>query len=97
METNCDPFLVDFFLYSYVFKPKLLGTKKKNNSILEFTFCYIDYVLLQNNSKFGNYVERINSIEFEISASYFDLLLEIENEDRLLNQIYNKYDDFIIF
>jgi hypothetical protein len=50
-----------------------------------FTIRYIDDVLSLNNSKFGDFVDRINPIELEIkdttntdrSDSYLDLHLEI--------------------
>jgi hypothetical protein len=57
---------------------------------LNFTFRYIDDVLSLNNSKFGDFVDRIFPIELEIkytadtymSASYLDLHLEIDSEGR---------------
>jgi hypothetical protein len=57
-----------------------------------FTFRHIDDVLLLTNSRFGDFVDRIYSIELEIkdttdtdwSASYLDLHLEIESEGRSL-------------
>ena len=63
-----------------------------------FTFCYIDDVFSLNNSKFGDYVERIYLIELEIrdttdtvkSASYLDLHLEIDNEGRLKSKLDDK-------
>ena len=65
------------------------------------TFRYIDDVLSLNNSKFGDYVERIYPIELEIkdttdtvkSASYIDLHLEIDNEGLLKTKLYDKRDD----
>ena len=58
------------------------------------TFRYIDDVLSLNNSKFGDYVDRIYPIELEIkdttdtvkSASYLDLHLEIDNEGSVENK-----------
>ena len=58
---------------------------------------YIDYVLSLNNSKFGDYVERIYPIELEIkdttytvkSASCLDINLEIDNESRLKTKLYD--------
>jgi hypothetical protein len=48
-----------------------------------FTFRYIDDVLSLNNSRFGDFVDRIHPIELEIknttdtdrSASYLDLVI----------------------
>jgi hypothetical protein len=55
-----------------------------------------------NNSRFGEFVDRIYLIEFEIkdttdtdrSASYLDLHLKIDSEDRLRTKLYDKRDDF---
>jgi hypothetical protein len=56
---------------------------------------------LLNNSRFGDFVDRIYPIEFEIknttdtdrSASYIDLHLEIDSRGRLRRKLYNKRDD----
>ena len=76
-----------------------LLTKKDKKLAISFnsTFRYIDYVLSLNNSKFGDYVERIYPIELEIkdttdtvkSASYLDLYLEID-EGRLKTKFTTK-------
>jgi hypothetical protein len=55
-----------------------------------------------NNSRFGDFVDRIYHIEFEIkettdtdtSASYIGLHLEIDSEGRLIKKLYDKRDDF---
>jgi hypothetical protein len=55
-----------------------------------------------NNSRFSDFVDRINPIELEIkdttdtdrSASYLDLHLEIDSEERLRTKHYDKRDDF---
>jgi hypothetical protein len=69
--------------------------KKKNEKKLvrsfNFTFHYIDNVLLLNNSKFRDYFYRIYPIELEIkditdadrSASCLDIDLAIDNEGRI--------------
>ena len=105
MGTNCAPLLADFFLYSYE-AHFIQGLLKKNEKKLarcfNFTFRYIDDVLSLNNSRFGDFVDRIYSIEIEIkdtsntnrSASYLDLHLEIDSEGRLRTKPYNKRDDF---
>ena len=83
-----------------------MGLLKKNEKKLaqsfNFTFHYIDDVLSLNNSRFGDFVDRIYPIELEIkdttdtdrSASYFDLHLEIDSEGRLRTKLYDKKDDF---
>ena len=82
------------------------GLLKKNEKKLawsvNFTSPYIDDVLSLNNSRFCDFVDRIYLIELEIkditytdwSASYLDLHLEIESEDRLRTKLYDKRDDF---
>ena len=65
-------------------------------------FRYIDDVLLINNSRIGDFVDRIYPIELEIndttdtdwSASYLDLHLEIDSEGRLTTKSYDKRYDF---
>ena len=67
-----------------------------------YTFRYIDDVLSLNNSRFGDFVDRIYPIELEIwdttyidrSASYLDLLLEIDSERWLRTKLYDKRDVF---
>ena len=88
MGTNCAPFLGDLFLYSYeadFIQGLLMKNEKKLARSFNFTFRYIYDVLSLNNSRFGDFVDRIYHIELEIknvtdtarSASYFDLHLEI--------------------
>jgi len=64
----------------------------------------MDDVLSLNNSRFGDFVDRIYPIELEIkdttdtnrSASYLDLYLEMDSEGLLRTKLYNKGDDFNI-
>jgi hypothetical protein len=64
-------------------------------------FRYID-ILSLSNSRFGDFVNRIYPIELEIkdtkytdrSASYLDLHLEIDREERLRVKLYVKRDYF---
>ena len=105
MGTNCAPLLANLFLYSYE-ADFMQGLLKKNEKKLarsfNFTFCYIDDVLSLNNSRFGDFVDRIYPIELEIkdttdtdrSASYLDLHLEIDSEGWLRTKLYDKRDDF---
>ena len=103
--TNCATFLADLFLYSYQadFIQRLLKkNEKKLTRSFNFTFRYIDDVLLLNNSRFGDFVDRIYPIELEIkdttdtdrSPSYLDLHFEIDSEGRLKTKLYDKRDDF---
>ena len=86
MDANCAPLLADLLLYSYE-ADFIQGLLKKNGKKLarsfSFIFRYIDDVLSLNNSRFGDFVDRIYPIELEIkdttdtdrSASYLDLHL----------------------
>ena len=105
MGTNCAPLLGDLFLYSYEadFIQKLLKkSEKKLARSFSFTFRYIDDILSLNNSRFGDFVDRIYTIELEIkdttdtdtSASYRDLHLEIDSEGWLRTKLYDIRDDF---
>jgi hypothetical protein len=105
LGTNCASLLADLFLYSYE-ADFIQGLLKKNEKNLarsfNFTFRYIDDVLLLNNSRFGDFVDRIYPIELEKkdttdtdrSASYLDLHLEIDSEGRLRTKLHDKRDDF---
>ena len=76
--------------------------RKKLVRSFSFTFRYIDDVLSLNNSRFGDFVDRIYPIELEIKnttdtvrfASFLDLHLQIDREGRLRTKLYNKKDDF---
>ena len=104
--TNCAPLPTDSFLYSHE-ADFIQGLVKKNEKKIarsfNFTFCNIDDVLSLNNSRFGDFfIYRIYPIELEIKdttntdrpASYLNIHIEIENEDRLRIKPYNKKDDF---
>ena len=93
------------FLYSYdaYFIQRLLKkNEKKLAQSFNFTFRYIDDVLSLNNSRFGDFVDRIYPIELEIKdttdtdrfASYLDLHLEIDNEGLLRTKLYDTRNDF---
>ena len=81
---NMLEFLADF----------IQGLLKKNQQNLarsfNFMFCYIDDVLSLNNSRIGNFVDRIyptgletkDTTDTERSASYIDVHLELSSEGR---------------
>ena len=104
MGTNCAPLLSDLFLYSHEadLQRLLKKNEKKLARSINFTFRYIYDVLSLNNSRFGDFVDRIYPIELEIkdtantdtSASYLDLHLKIDSEGRLRTKLYEKRDDF---
>ena len=86
MGTNCAPLLADLFLYSYeadFIQEPLKKNEKKLDRSFNFTFLYIDDALSLNNSRFGDFVDRIYPIELDIKdttdtdrcASYLDLHL----------------------
>ena len=66
-----------------------------------FRYIHVVDVLSLNNSKFGDYVDRIYLRELEIKdipetdrfALYHDLHVDIDSEDRLRN-LCDKRDDF---
>ena len=90
MGTNCAPLLADLFLYSYEaeFIQKLLRDNTKQLAVsFNHTFRYIDDVLPIKNHNFHNYVHLKYPDELEIkdttesdkSASYLDILLNIDS------------------
>ena len=94
MGTNCAPLLADLFLHSYEaeFVQKLLRDNNKKLAVsFNHTFRYIDDVLSINNHNFHNYVHLIYPDELDIkdttesdkSASYLDILLNIDSNGRL--------------
>ena len=84
MGTNCAPLLAGLFLYSYE-ADFIQGLLKKNEKKLAFR--YINDVLSLNNSRFGDFVDRIYPIELDIkdatdtarSASYLNFNFPIVN------------------
>ena len=104
-RTKCAPLFADLFPYSYEadFIQRLLKkNEKKLARSFNFTFRYIDDVLSLNNSRFGDFFDRIYPIELEIkdttdtdrSASYLDIHIEIDSEGRLRTKLYDKRDYF---
>ena len=78
---------------------------KKLTHSFKFSFLYIDDVISLNNSKSGDFVDRIYSIELGIndttyttgSALCLDLHLEIDGNGGLKTKHYDKGDDFNFF
>ena len=78
--------------------------KKKQRLAVSFnlTYRYIDDVLSINNHNFHNYVHLIHPEELDImdttesdrSASYLDILLNIDSNGRMTTTQYDKRDDF---
>ena len=105
LGTTCAPLLADLFLYSYetdFIQRFLKKNQKKLAPSFNFTFRYIDDVLSLNNSRFGDFDDRIYPIELEIkdttdtdkSASYLDLHLAIDSVGWIRTKLYDKRDDF---
>jgi hypothetical protein len=99
MGTNCAPLLADLFLYSYEaeFIQKLLHEKNKPLAVaFNSTFRYINDALSINSDRFHSYVDSIYPSELEIkdttesspSASYLDVLLNIDAGGKLTTQLY---------
>ena len=105
MCTTCAPLLVDLFLCSYE-ADFIQGFLKKNEKNLDrsfnFTFRYIYDVLPLTDSRLGDSVDRIYSIDLEIkdttatyrSASYIGLHLNINSEERLRTKLYDSRQYF---
>ena len=74
--------------------------RKEANRSFNFTFICIDDVLSLNNSRLGDFVDRIYPTELETKdtrdriASCLDLYIEIDTEGRLRTKLYDKRDDF---
>ena len=82
MGTNCAPVLADLSFYSYeagFIQGLLKKNVKKLARSLDFTFRYTDDILSLNNSRFGDFVDRIYPIEFEIKNT--------TDTDRLLHTL----------
>jgi hypothetical protein len=90
--------LVPLFVRGRLHTGLLNNNKKKLVRSFNFTFRYIDDVLSLNNSRFGDFVDRIYHIELEIkettNTDRFASYLEIDSEGRLRTKLYNKRDDF---
>jgi hypothetical protein len=103
MGANCVLFLADLFLYSYE-EDFMQGFLKKNEKKL-ISRSLLDDVLSLNNSRFGDFGDRIYPIELEIkdttytdsSDSYLDLHLEMDSEGRKRTKLYDKRNDFNFF
>jgi hypothetical protein len=107
MGTKCVLLLADLLLYIHNYEAhfvqKLLrGNNKKLAVSFNHTFRYIDDVLSINNHNFHNYVHLTYPDELQIkditesdkSASYLDILLNIDSNGRLTTTLYDKRDDF---
>ena len=104
MGTNCVPLLADLFLCGYEAK-FIHGLFKAGKNylaqIFNFTYRYIDDVLLLKNSKILEFITFIYLCELEIkdttdnniSASYLDCYFRIDN-GKLVTRVYDESDDF---
>jgi hypothetical protein len=69
MGTNCAPLLAYLFLYSYeadFIQGLLKIIEKKLARSFNFTLRHLDDVHSLNNSRFGDFIDRIYPIELEI-------------------------------
>ena len=76
--------------------------EKRGETVRSFNFTsrYIDDGLSLNNSRFGDFVNRIYPTELEIKditdtgrlASYLDLIIEIDHEGQSRTKLYDKRD-----
>ena len=104
-EKKVEYYVKTFLRQNRIRKLKIVSSQEKRKKLartINFTFHYIDDVLSLNNSRFGDFVDRIYPIVLEIkdttdtamSASYLHLHLEIDNEGRLRTKLYDKRDYF---
>jgi hypothetical protein len=94
---HCAPLFVHLFVWDRLHTGIFQVKQKKLARSFNFAFRYVNDLLSLN--KFGDFVDRIYPIEFEIkdttdTASYLDLHFEIDNEDRLKTKFYDIRDDF---
>ena len=104
MDTNCAPLLADIFLYSYEadFIQSLLSTgRKRLASQFNFTYRYIDDVLVINNPDVANYWSDVSPWTWDQRhdgeqhfSFYLNLLLSIGRDGQLHTTLYDKRDDF---
>ena len=102
MDTNCSHRFAPLFVQGIPHTGAYQEKRKKLARTFSFTFLYLDDGLSLNNSKLSDFNGRIHRIELEIQdntdktryASYLDLHLEIDSEDRLRTKLYDKRDDF---
>jgi hypothetical protein len=70
--------------------------------VFNSTFRYIDDVLSIKNTQFHSHVDSIypneleikDSIESSTSASYLNVLLKLDTNEKITTQLYDKRDDF---
>ena len=102
---NCVPLLVHVFLYSYetdVIQGLLMKNEKKfarPKAASEQSIENREQVRGYNCNQIVDFVDIIYPIELEIknasdSVSYLGLHLEMDSDDRLKTQLYDKRDDF---
>jgi hypothetical protein len=107
-NTMIAPLLADLFLYSYEaeFVQKLLKDNNKKLAVsFNHTFRYIDDVLSINNHNFHNYVHLIYPNELEIkdttesdkSASYLDILLNIDSNGSVIAKFTFEFSRLIVY
>ena len=94
MRINCAPLLAELFLQADFLFGLQWNKDRKLTQTFNFSFRYIDDVLLLNNSRFCDYVllvyqdglERKDATEIQKSASYIDIHLVIADRGRLKNK-----------
>ena len=100
MGTKCASLLVDIFLHSYEagFIADLIQRKEHRlDRSFDRSFRYIDDVLSLNNPSFKIIIHRIypkkremkDTTDIAKSASYLDLLIEIDGKRKLLTKLYD--------
>jgi hypothetical protein len=102
---DCAPLLADLFLCSYGagFVRRLLQDNNRRLAVsFSHTFGYVGGVLSVGGRSFRNYVHLVcpdglevgDTTESDRSASYLDVLLDVDSNGRLTTSLYDKRDDF---
>ena len=103
--TNCAPLLADHFLYSYEneFLNNMIRSGHRRLA-RSFNLCYryIDDLIVFNNKKFLDYLDKIYPSELTVEkadksghlADYLDLTFITDSGGKLSTRLYDKCDDF---
>ena len=105
MGTNCAPLIADLFLYCYEsqFMSKINKDPSQQHLVetFNYTFRYLDDILVINNDDFNTYAQTIYPSELTLNKAnadnkhcpFLDLDINI-SQGQLKTKIYDKRDDF---
>ena len=103
MGTDCAPLLANLFLFFYEYRYMKSLIKSNIHMARRFnnTMCYIDDLLVLNNTNFGDAIQDIYPSELQLkkttesttALSYLDILITIEH-GKYSTTLYDKRDSF---